>query len=233
MRRFRREDPAAYRIIKNLPLRSRVGRKDQDRAGITIAYVRNQRRDAFYRMGTAVGGEGDDSAVEELGFVEAARIFRATTRERSVPLPNHHHEQVLAAVAVFREQLAADSVQEASSTHLIGPNERRALELLAALQNLPPNVAGILSAEDLELLRAGAEAIRTARFDPMRRRLVRLAGDHRRKPQQLPALLEAALDILRDFPLQTASEPPRESRFAGLAYRQLIPEIILSESFVP
>jgi hypothetical protein len=123
------------------------------------------------------------------GFVEAARIFRATTRERSVPLPNHHHEQVLAAVAVFREQLAADSVQEASSTHLIGPNERRALELLAALQNLPPNVAGILSAEDLELLRAGAEAIRTARFDPMRRRLVRLTGDHRRKPQQLPPLM--------------------------------------------
>jgi hypothetical protein len=59
-----------------------------------------------------------------------------------------------------------------------------------------------------------------------------LATAHRQKPKPIAALLESTLEILREFPLQTASEPPRESRFAGLAYRQLIPEIILSESFV-
>lgn len=234
LRRFRREDAAAYRIIKNLPLRSRVGRKDHDRDGVTIAYVRNHRRDAFYRIAPEASVDEDTPGpVEELGFVEAARVFRATAREKAAPLPEHHHQQVLAAVEVFREQLAAESVQEPSSTHLIGPNERRALELLAALQNLPANLSGILSAEDLELLRAGAEAIRTARFDPMRRHLVRLASAYRRKPRPIEQLLEDVLEVLRDFPLQTAAEPPRESRFAGLAYRQLIPEIILSESFVP
>jgi hypothetical protein len=42
---------------------------------------------------------------------------------------------------------------------------------------------------------------------------------------------EQTLDILRAFPLSTESGPAREQRFAGLAFRQLVPEIILSESF--
>ena len=72
---------------------------------------------------------------------------------------------------------------------------------------------------------------RAARFDPMRRRLVRLVAAHRKSPLAAPALLEQTLDILRAFPLSTESDPAREQRFAGLAYRQLVPEIILSESF--
>jgi hypothetical protein len=107
------------------------------------------------------------------------------------------------------------------------------MELLAALQNLPPVQEGLLSAEDRELLKAGTDAIRAARFDPMRRRLVKLVAKHRKDKLPTPALLEQTLDILRAFPLTTESDPAREQRFAGLAYRQLVPEIILSESFTP
>jgi len=228
LRRFRRENPGEFRIIKNLPLRSRTARQDRDRADSTIAYVRNARRDAFYRIAPGIEGK---PLLEELGFVEAARIFRAGAKEKPGELPPHHHDHVLAAIEVFREQLASEAVQDTTSLHQIGPNERRAMELLAALQNLPPALEGLLSAEDRDLLKAGTEAIRAARFDPMRRRLVRLVAAHRKSPLAAPALLEQTLDILRAFPLSTESDPAREQRFAGLAYRQLVPEIILSESF--
>jgi superfamily II DNA or RNA helicase len=230
LRRFRRENPGDFRIIKNLPLRARVGRHDRDRADSTIAYVRNARRDAFYRIAS---GEDASPALEELGFVEAARIFRAGVKEKAGDLPTHHHDHVLAAIETFREQLSSEAVQESTSLHQIGPNERRAMELLAALQSLPPSLEGLLSSEDRELLKAGTDAIRAARFDPMRRHLVKLVNAHRKTPLAIPSLLDQALDILRAFPLRTESDPAREQRFAGLAYRQLVPEIILSESFTP
>lgn len=228
LRRFRRENPGDFRVIKNLPLRCRVGRQDRDRADSTIAYVRNARRDAFYRIET---GEEDEPLLEELGFVEAARIFRATAKEKPQPLPLDHHKHVLTAVQAFRAQLASEAVRDSTALHQIGPDEKRAMELLAVLQNLPPAHKGLLSPEDIELLKAGADAIRTARFDPMRRRLVRLVKTHRKTPLQVPELLEKTLEILAAFPLTTESDPSREQRFAGLSYQQLIPEIILSESF--
>jgi hypothetical protein len=84
----------------------------------------------------------------------------------------------------------------------------------------------------LGLLKAGVDAIRTARFDPMRRRLVKLAKSHRKSPLSPPELLDKTLGILGSFPLTTESDPSREQRFAGLSFHQLVPEIILSESFV-
>lgn len=230
LRRFRRENPHDYRLIRNLPLRCRVARKDRGRDGTTIAYVRNARRDAFYLVGPA---EGDgDRAIEELGFVEAVRIFKASAKELPANLPAPHHNQVAAAIDKFREQLASEAVNTSAAVHQIGPDERRAMELLAALQNLPEAHAELLSSEDRELLRAGQEALRAARFDPMRRRIVKLAKEHKRHALPVTTLVERTLAILQDFPLSTESDPARERLLAGLAFNQLVPEIILSESFV-
>lgn len=228
LRRFRRENLGEYKAIKNLPLRSRVGRKDHDRSGTTIAYVRNARRDAFYRITNS-----DDGALnsEELGFIEAARIFRAGSKEKAVNLPARHHEHVVRAIEEFRKQLATEEVQSAT-IRVAAPDEKQAMKLLEALQNIPPTNGDILSPQDRELLKAGAESIRNARFDPLRRKLVKLVKEHKKRPFTIPVLLDKTLVVLGDFPLTTESEPAREQRFAGLAYRQLIPSIILSESFI-
>jgi len=228
LRRFRRENLGEYKAIKNLPLRSRAGRKDHDRSGTTIAYVRNARRDAFYRI-----TQTEDGALnsEELGFVEAARIFRAGSKEKAVNLPAGHHEHVGRAIEEFRKQLASEAVQS-ETIRVVAPDEKQAMKLLEALQNIPPAFGDILSPEDRELLKAGADSIRNARFDPLRRKLVKIAKEHKKKSLAIAVLLDKTLVVLREFPLTTASEPAREQRFAGLAYRQLIPSIILSESFI-
>jgi len=228
LRRFRRENPSQFRQIKNLPLRCRVGRSDRDRDEITVAYVRNARRDAFYRVQVQ---DGDELSVEEIGFVEAARIFRATTKEKTVTLPRDHQRHVAAAVDAFRAHLSSEAVRDSTAVNQIGPDERRAMELLSGLQNLPPLHKGLLSDEDAERLQAGIDAIKAARFDPMRRKLVRLVKAHRKAPLKIPELIEKTLAILAEYPLTTQSDVSRESRFAGFAYRQLLPEILLSESF--
>jgi hypothetical protein len=227
LRRFKRENLAEFKTIKNLPLRIRVSRKDHDRAGSTISYVKNARRDSFYRI---KNGE-ELLSTEELSFIEAARIFRATIKERSVELPDFHHEHVSASVEEFRKQLIIESVQN-QRAHVVTPDEKQAMRILEALQNLPPNLSGILSPEDREMLKAGAEAIRIGKFDPMRTKLVRIAKAQNKTPLPPADLLDKTLAVLRDFPLVTESDPAREQRLAGFAYSQLLPDIILSESFI-
>ena len=220
LRRFRRDHIADFKMIRNLPLRARVGRKDADRAGSTITFVRNARRDAFYHF-------QDEADPEELGFVEAARIFRAGSTEKPRPLPELHHAHVCAAVENFRQQLASEAVAGQTSIHQIGPTEKKALSLLAALQQID-----LASPEEKEILQAGAEAIRNARFDPMRRRLVKIANDQKKEPKPPAKLLDNTLEVLRKFPLSSNSESGSDQRFSGLRYQELLPSIILSESFV-
>ena len=102
---------------------------------------------------------------------------------------------------------------------------------MEAWQNIPASFRDILAPEDRELLKAGADTIRNARFDPLRRKLVKISKGHQKMPLSIPILLDKTLEVLREFPITTESEVAREKRFAGIAYRQLIPEIILSESF--
>lgn len=86
LRKFRRENGAAFRRIRNLPLRCRLGRSRPDLADGTIVYIRNERHNTFYRVSQS--GE-----LDELGFLEAAAIFRAAADEKALPLPPHHHDQ--------------------------------------------------------------------------------------------------------------------------------------------
>lgn len=232
LRRFRNEQPAQFKMIRNLPLRARVGRQDTGRAETSVVYVRNVRRDAFYCLGGSREGEAKTGPCVELGFVEAARIYRAGAQEKPFPIPDSHYGHVSAAVEAFREQLAVEATRDTLAIQQIGPGERRVMELLNALLNLPSKDAELVSAEDVELIRAGMEAVRVARFDPMRRRLAKIVGAHKRKPMPLSELVDRTIAILREFSLQTESEIGRERRFAGMAYEQLLPRIILSESFI-
>jgi len=124
MRKFRKSNPERFREIRNLPLRARVGRKDKGRDGTTITFVRNRRRDGFYHV-------HPDMGVEELSFVEAARIFHANVREKPIPLPEPHHDQVNAAVGHYHETLKSEAVRDQIVDNQIGPNERKALQFLS------------------------------------------------------------------------------------------------------
>ena len=216
LRDFKDENPDEFRRIRHLPLRARCGRQDAAQAGHSLSFIRDERRDAFYRL---------TGAITELGFVEMARAFRAEVTEVAVPLHDAHHSQVLSALDDFRTKLAADAVRDRAVDHTVGPNEQKAMRLLAAAQGLP-NV----SVAEKALLVAAQHAIRVARFQDLPRKLNALQKAVAKQPVTTAAYLDKLLEIIRTYPLDVA-EPEKTTPAGGFTATEFTPQIILSESF--
>lgn len=220
LRAFKKNNPDRFREIRNLPLRARVGRKDRHRDSSTLTYIRNHRRDAFYY--SPVAGE-----LEELSFVEAARIFKAVAGEKGVPLHEQHHAHVNAAIAQFKETLHQEAALGQVVDHQMGPNESKALRFLAIFINHPT----LAAEEEKFLLRAAQTAIKRATFARLQRDLNALEKAHKKTPLQSSVLLDKTLEILSKYPLQESADSKVEDARGGLSTAELTPSIILSESF--
>ena len=216
LRDFKDANQDDFRRIRNLPLRARCGRQDSAQAGQTLTFIRDDRRDAFYRI-------RDD--VAEIGFVEMARAFRAEVAEPAAPLPVTHHSQVLAALEDFRAKLAADAVRERAVDHTIGPNEQSAIRLLAAAQAMP-NIAP----NEKALFVAAQHAVRVAKFQDLPRKLNAFQKAVKKKPVTMAVYLDKVLEIIRAYPLNLA-EPDTPAPATPAVDAKFIPQIILSESF--
>lgn len=228
LRDFRDAQPDDFRRIRNLPLRARCGRRDAARTGTSLVFIRDQHRDAFYR---ATPATTDVSAVplNELSFVEAAQGFRAEVAEPAAPLPQGHHEHVVAATEDFRTKLVADTLRERSIDRTLNPHEQKAVSLLAAAQRLPH-----VSPREQALLAAGQQAIRVAKFADLSRKLGALQKAVAKQPVSTAAYLDKLLEILRVYPLDVASPEPSVAIAppADSVDTSREPAIILSESFV-
>ncbi len=219
LRQFRQQHPEQFRRIKGLPLRARVGRADASRAGSTATFIRSQRRDAFYLL--KAGAE-----IEEVTLLEAAREFRALDpAEKAIPLHAAHHDHVNAALDAFKEAVTADTLQAQTVDAAQGPNERKALQYLDGFASLP-----FVSEEERHLIRAAQAAIRRARFQNLQRQVNQLHRSTKDVKLTPAALADKLMQILRSYPLETAST---EAKAAPVQLRPLdtAPEIILSESF--
>jgi hypothetical protein len=220
LRKFRQQNPERFREIRNLPLRARVGRKDKLRDQSTITFVRNCRRDGFYYVHS-------DKTIEELSFVEAARIFHANAKEKSAPLPDCHHDQVNAAVAHYHETLKSEAVRDQIVDNQIGPNERKALQFLNIFIAHPT----LASSEEKLLLKNAQVALRKAAFGSLQRDLVKLEKAQKKSPLKPAALLDKTLEIINRYDFSSYDGESAEDLNAGLSAAELEPVIILSESF--
>jgi len=216
LRDFKDANEDEFRRIRNLLLRARCGRIDAGQDGRTLAFIRDDRRDAFYR----INGE-----LNEISFVEMARAFRAEVSEPAAPLAEKHHEQVLSALEDFRTKLAADALRERAVDHTVGPNEQAAIRVLAAAQAMP-NISG----KEKALFVAAQHAVRLAKFQDLPRKLNAFQKAVNKKPVTTGVYLDKLLEIIRTYPLDV-NEPDAPSQSTPALDPKLIPKIILSESF--
>ena len=214
LRRFRDDEPEAYRHTKALPMRSRTGRRSEKRRGTTATFVKTRNRDGFYLVRT-------DGSIDELSVVEAAEIFRATAEEKGIPLPGEHHEQVRAAVGRFADDAVANEPAAAVPAGKLGPRDAKAMGLLKACARFPG-----ASATDKERIVLAEAAIQAGSYQALPRRLGQFATKASKEKLSPTQVLDGVLDILCDFHLgQVARGPERDLPDGRL------PEIILSESF--
>jgi superfamily II DNA/RNA helicase len=217
LRRLRDEDPDTYNKIRSsVPLRARTGRKDKTKKLSTLAYLKNEKRDAFY----FVDAKGE---LEELTFVEAARHFEAKVSEKGTPLHENHHEQVSAAVDSFKTGLQQRALESFSGNKL-GPNEKKALGILKIQVRTE-----FASEEDKELIKKAREAIAVGRFQKLPREINKLA----KKVKELggSGFHQQLMNVLASYPLLDVSPDESESASDKPMSSSLEPKIIISESF--
>lgn len=213
LRRFREEEPEAYRKAKALPMRTRVGRQDAGRAGATAAFIKTKARDGFYYMRAG--------NVEEISIVEAARIFRARPEEKSIALPESHYSQIKVAIARFANDAVAREPTAIAPAAKLGPRDAKAIAMLKACAKFPS-----ASADDRERIGLAEAAIQSGTYQALPRRLGQFSS--RAMKDKLPPsqILDGVLDILRDFHLGHVARGEGREVLEGD-----VPEIILSESF--
>lgn len=219
LRKFREENPEEFRRIRNLPLKARVGRKDRTKKNSTICFIRNNRRDAFYWV-----KENDE--LEEMGFVEVAKEFRADKPESSIPLHEKHHDQVINAINDFNNKLQ----EEAASSQVVdttqGPNEKRALAYLDGFLTFP-----FINEVEKKKVKSAKTAIKNAKFQKLQREVNALKRNAKKDKIKPVDLLDAVIRIIDKYPIDYQEENSTTPLITVKSFDKLKPEIIISESY--
>lgn len=225
LRKFRSENPNVYKYIKNkIPARSRTCRKNRSSKGQTIAFIKNKKRDSFYLI-------FQDLKLDELTFVEAARIFKAEISERSVPLHDLHYDQINVALKSFQDFQSLRNLGDKASVKL-GPNEQRAMGFISKF------IASDLGSDnENELMEAAKSAIRKGKFQKLHREIVQLIKNERKAGTKLTTAFNLLINILKSYPLLQSMDEDQNTPIEKAKPRPAIetlsdiPRIIISESF--
>ena len=221
LRQLKEENPDLIKRINKMPLRTRVGRKSKLIPMSTIVFIRNKRRDAFTFI-------REDGSIEELTFLEAVKEFEARIEEKAIPLHDKHHEQVAKAIEVFSEkEEEAKAVTKKVVTNQ-GPNEKKALSYLDALVHAPN-----ITDEEVEWIEKAKRAISTGKFQQLQRDINKLQSAVKKTPVKTVVLLERLMKIITSYPLEHIGLNNFEDQAISKEryVKELIPEIIISESF--
>jgi len=218
IRDIKAQTPGLFKKIKNMPLRARVGRTNSKMDRVTICYIKDQKRDAFICV-------NDKGGTEELTFLETVKIFEAEPVEKGIELHDQHHEQVQTGISLFTDLIEAEKAKDRKVDVTQGPNEKRAIAYLDAMQDLP-----FTNEEERALIIKAKEAIRQGRFQRLQRDINKLKRAVNKSPLKPAIILERIVEILRSYPIQTIHEEEGEVQKVVLK-KSLNPEIIISESF--
>jgi superfamily II DNA or RNA helicase/HKD family nuclease len=221
IRKIKMEQPELFKKIKNMPLRARVGRKSKVLKGSTIAFIRNEHRDAFFHV-------KDGENIEELTFLEAVKEFKTEPPEQGIPLHAQHHEQVKFAIKSFAEKLEELKAKDRKVDNTQGPNERKALKYLDAFLTMQ-----LVSDEERELIQKAKKVIGKAKFQHLQRDINKMERNLKKAPMKPIAQLEALMQILKSFPLDKLEENDLVQGIINpnVLAQFLDPDIIISESF--
>jgi superfamily II DNA or RNA helicase len=214
LRKLKEQNPELFARIAAMPQRARCARKYTVLKNQSFVFLKNERREGFYLV--QPNGE-----ITELTFLEAAKQLSCEPGEKGFPLPNGHHEHVQAAYARFT-QIAIRETQAEEMTDLKpGPNETKAINLLAALKksSFATEAAKLTIDKGLELVTKGVFAKLTKE----------LAAIYQRQSKDTTArnihyLLDEVVALVRSYPdLRQKNEQDPQSA---------LPRIVISESFI-
>ncbi|MBT3871484.1 MAG: helicase [Flavobacteriaceae bacterium] len=220
LRKFKDESPEYFRKIKNFPLRSRVGRKHSELNKETVCFIRNDRRDVFYKV-------KEDESFNELSFVETAELFKTQTDEEPKPLHDQHHEQIAIAVKDFNEKLQKESAERQAVDISQSPAEKSAIAFIDAFTKLE-----FISEEEVKKIKSAKFALKLGRFQKLQRSINKLKKSLKNDVLTPTASLDALIGIIDKYPLNIDGDNDINPAVTIKQYEEIKPAIIISESFI-
>ncbi len=222
IRKFREESPEKFNRIKNLPLKMRTTVTNEQLQGSTLAFLRSGNYNAFYHVAD------NDEDPKELGFLEAASVFKSACSSNTEQLYERHHEQVKKALRCFEQQLKEKIVRD-KQIHSLNPQQTRAISYLKPFLNM--DVTGNIEKDKIN---NAIKLIEIGRFQNLHKDINRLARSSRKAKVKISIVLEKLLNIIDKHVKQdtrTSSKPAYSDRITT-SWKYEDPKIVVSQSYI-
>jgi len=223
IRDFKDNHPKEYKRIKSFPLKARTARNikyvaKENTENSTIVFLRSPYKMDFYQI-------TDKKEVNPLTFLEAAKIFKASTGEPAFPLPQYHYEQVQAALKAFENDFLGAVIEKVTTTDKADANTKQALKFLRDFKALTHHT------EVKEICQTLQPIVENGTFTPLANELKKLSQRFFSKKEITASQVENLLVALaKKYDVIVDSE--EEEHILKEIDANIEPEIILSETFI-
>lgn len=226
-----------YSRLKNLPLKSRVGRLAEIKEEVAkevigqslenacICYLRNKAKEGFY--------VSNGVQCIEVTFYQAVRLFEALKKEKSSGLIDNHFEAVKKAVEQFKMVYNVIFTNDEYDTHNLSVQERNAVMFLNSVIDLKKSFPQEVSDEFEELLKTSLKIIYMGVFRKFRNEISLLATRQKKRKMPLAKVITELNGILNKYPIRQIARMDA-LRWEEEQEQQKIfeePKIVITETF--
>lgn len=222
------EEFSTYERIKNLPLKSRVLRKNSERSKSSVIFTKSEIKKEFYLI-------QESDIPQPLDFLDAVDILRAKRTEKSAPFNDPklkefvdlHYFHVEQAKNVFVDDL--NTARESSNVkkQATAPKELQAKKILRDLKNYMENCKEDIASKAIENL---AQSIDLGIYSKLANEIVRFEKEIQKEgykgDEMIRVVRVKVSELLEKYPNQSS----KESKPKEIIKRA--PEVILSETFI-
>ncbi|TAE08618.1 MAG: restriction endonuclease subunit R [Bacteroidetes bacterium] len=235
LRDFKKKHPKRFQEIAKIPNKSRCGRsavgkeylayQDELQAiyrnveNMTISYLKSENHPGIFCLVLP------NLYVEELGFLQAVQLLKATEKDESLPLHDKHYEQARNAFEYFKQEKVQNDITQSKVTAVhLSPAENKALSNLnAILKTAPTEQKKKVLQEATKALKAGTFKNLPTQINDFFKKNEKMLGT--KTNDFIDALFIEVLDKY-DFQAQT-NEEINKPKTQGL----INPQIVLTQSF--
>ena len=217
IRKFKEDNPNEFKRIKDLPLKIRNAVMDAHYKGDTLCFLRNGHH-AFYHV-------NEEKKIEELGFLEAAPIFKSHRNDEQAQFPSGtHYPQIKTALTHYVGQAREKTITDQHAPE-ITTQQRKAINYLNAFLNTE-----ITNEQEKQRIEQAIEWIKRGRYQNLPRDINKLQRSQQKAPVTLTKQLEALLVILGNhaphYETLAASDETKEIK------QEASPKVVISQSYV-
>lgn len=225
-----------YKRIKNLPVKSRVGRLASVKEKVAkeivgetldnavLCYLRNKMKEGFY--------VANHKNCVEITFYQAVKLFEATKKEKTAKLVENHYDAVKNAVEQFKKVYnTVYSVDEYDTSNL-SVQERNSVLFLNGFKDLHRTFPNEISDEFIELIDASLRIIYMGVFRKFRNDIASLAAKQKKKKMPLQKVISELNQLMIKYPIQNIARLDAlraEEESKPKVFEE--PKIVITETF--